>query len=95
VLKPCLALALAIPVFLSPCLGAEENAEWKPETEQAALTILRSRENERANSSGLMSSIFAAASTTNLAQRNDRAFTSIAKIRSATSWSFARSVMPP
>jgi hypothetical protein len=41
VLKPCLALALAIPVFLSPCLGAEENAEWKPETEQAALTILR------------------------------------------------------
>jgi hypothetical protein len=41
VLKPCVAVALMIPVYLSPCCGADENAEWKPETEQAALTILR------------------------------------------------------
>jgi len=41
VFKPCLALALAILLFLSPCLGADEIADWKPESEQAALEILR------------------------------------------------------
>ncbi len=41
VLKPCLAVALMIPAFLSPCLGADKRADWEAEAEQVALEILR------------------------------------------------------